>query len=133
MPGSVVLAQPVGVLPATLSRAFVHAREYPVVVNEYRDGASQRSVQSSTSRKRWRLDKRLTVDELDDLVEFYLDHKGPTVPFYFYDPWETSPKYSHDPSGAATEGRSTVRFEGGMAEAVGIALSDVSFSIVEVQ
>jgi hypothetical protein len=55
MPGSVQNAAPLTVLPASLSRAFVHEREYPVLDNEYRNGESQRSVQATNSRKRWRL------------------------------------------------------------------------------
>ncbi len=55
MPGSVQNAAPLTVMPASLSRAFVHEREYPVLDNEYRQGESQRSVQASNSRKRWRL------------------------------------------------------------------------------
>lgn len=34
MPGSVQNAAPLTVLPASLSRAFVHEREYPVLDNE---------------------------------------------------------------------------------------------------
>lgn len=36
-------------------RAFAHSREFPVLENEYRNGESQRSAQTVTSRKRWRL------------------------------------------------------------------------------
>jgi hypothetical protein len=44
VPGSVQNAAPIAVLPQTLSRAFTHVREYPVIENEYRNGESQRSV-----------------------------------------------------------------------------------------
>ena len=59
MPGNVQNAAPATVLPQSLVRAFVHEREYPLIENEYKNGESQRSVQATTSRKRWRLAKRL--------------------------------------------------------------------------
>jgi len=131
MPGSVHNALPLAVLPATLSRAFVHEREYPALDNEYRNGESQRSVQATDSRKRWRLAKRLTPVQLSALRDFYEAHKGPTEPFYFYDPYETIPKFSHDPTGQAVAGRYTVRFDGEWNQSVGLGRSDVSIELVE--
>ena len=64
MPGSVANAAPATVMPNSLSRAFVHTREYPVIDNEYRNGESQRSAQAATSRKKWSLTKRLTPSQL---------------------------------------------------------------------
>jgi hypothetical protein len=104
MPGSVLNADPLTVLPASLSRVFVHEREYPVLDNEYRNGESQQSVQATNSRKRWRLAKRLAPAQLATLRDFYEARKGPTEPFYFYDRYETSPKFSHDPTGQAVAG-----------------------------
>ena len=112
MPGSVHNAAPLMVMPHSLSRAFVHEREYPVLDSEYRNGESQRSVQATNSRKRWRLAKRLTPAQLSALRGFYDARRGPTEPFYFYDPYETSPKFTHDPTGQAVAGRYTVRFAG---------------------
>jgi len=131
MPGSVLNATPLTVLPASLSRAFVHEREYPVLDNEYRNGESQRSVQATNSRKRWRLAKRLAPAQLVTLRDFYEARKGPTEPFYFYDPYETSPKFSHDPTGQAVAGRYTVRFHGEWNQSVGLGRSDVSIELVE--
>lgn len=101
MPGPVANAAPATVMPNSLSRAFVHMREYPVIDNEYRNGESQRSVQAATSRKRWTLAKRLTPAQLQALRNFYDARNGTLEPFYFYDPYETSPKFSHDPTGTA--------------------------------
>jgi hypothetical protein len=50
MPGSVANAAPTTVMPNSLSRAFAHTREYPVIDNE--NGESQRSAQATTSRKK---------------------------------------------------------------------------------
>jgi hypothetical protein len=132
MPGSVQNAAPLTVLPASLARAFVHEREYPVLDNEYRNGESQRSVQATNSRKRWRLAKRLTPVQLAALRNFHDARKGPTEPFYFYDPYETSPKFSHDPTGQAVTGRYTVRFAGEWSQSVSLGRADVSIELIEV-
>jgi len=131
MPGSVQNASPLTVLPASLSRAFVHEREYPVLDNEYRNGESQRSVQATNSRKRWRLAKRLSAAQLATLRDFYEARKGTTEPFYFYDPYETNPKFSHEPTGQAVAGRYTVRFACGWNQSVSLWRVDVSLELVE--
>ena len=131
MPGSVPNAAPATVLPQSLSRVFVHSREYPVQVNEYRNGESQRGRLADTSRKHWRLRKRLAPADLQALRDFYDARKGPQEPFYFYDPWETVPKFSYDPTGMATQGRYTVRFEGAWQQSAGLARIDVEIELVE--
>lgn len=131
MPGSVQNAAPLTVLPASLSRAFVHEREYPALDNEYRNGESQRSVEATNSRKRWRLAKRLTAAQLSVLRDFYDAREGSTEPFYFYDPYETSPKFSHDPTGQAVAGRYTVRFGGEWSQSVGLGRVDLNIELLE--
>jgi hypothetical protein len=131
MPGSVENAAPSTVLPWSLSRAFVRSQDYPVVENEYTGGESQRSVLASTSRKRWRLSKRLPPAELAALRDFYEARKGPTEPFYYYDPWDANPKFSYDPTGQQTQGRYTVRFEGEWSQSAGIGLIEVTLELVE--
>ena len=119
------------VLPQNLCRAFVHAREYALLENEYRNGESQRALLVATSRKRWSLAKRLRPTVLQQLRDFYDARKGPEEPFYFYDPYETVPKFSYDPTGTATQGRYTVRFEGAWEQSVGLGRADVEISLVE--
>jgi phage-related protein len=131
MPGSVQNAAPLMVMPASLSRSFAHERAYPVVESEYRNGESQRSVQAANSRKRWRLAKRLTPAHLGSLRDFYDARKGPTEPFYFYDPYETSPKFSHDPTGQAIAGRYTVRFASEWNQSVDLGRADVNVELIE--
>jgi hypothetical protein len=132
MPNSVQSATPGTVLPQSLCRAFAHSREYALLENEYRNGEWQRGLLVSTSRKRWRLGKRLTPALLQQLRDFYDARKGPHEPFYFYDPFEAIPKFSYDPTGTATQGRYTVRFEGAWEQSVGLARADVEISLVEV-
>jgi phage-related protein len=131
MPGSVQNAAPLTVLPTSLSRAFVHEREYPVLDNEYPNGESQRSVQATNSRKRWRLAKRLTPAQLSALRDFYDARRGPTEPFYFYDPYDTNPKFSHDPTGQAVAGRYTVRFSSEWNQSVGLGCTEVTLELIE--
>lgn len=131
MPGSVQNAAPTTVMPQSLSRAFAHERAYPVVENEYKNGESQRSVLATNSRKRWRLAKRLPPAALQALGDFYDARNGPTEAFYFYDPYETSPKFSHDPSGQATQGRYTVRFNGEWNQTSEPGRSSVNIELIE--
>jgi phage-related protein len=119
-------------MPASLSRAFVHEREYPVLDNEYRNGESQRSGRAANSRKRWRLAKRLTPGQLTSLRDFYEERQGSAEPFYFYDPYEANPKFSHDPAGQAIAGRYTVRFGSEWMQTIDLARCEASFELVEV-
>ena len=88
-------------------------------------------MQATNSRKRWRLAKRLTPTQLGGLRDFYDARKGATEPFYFYDPYETSPKFTYDPSGQAVAGRYTVRFAGEWNQSVGLGRSDVNIELIE--
>lgn len=132
MPGSVQNAIPLEVLPNSLCRSFGHSREYPLFENEYRNGESQRSLLAATSRKTWQLAKRLTPAQLANLRTFYDARNGPQEAFYFYDPWETSPKFSYDPTGTATQGRYTVRFGGYWEQMIGMARADAEITLLEV-
>ena len=133
MPGSVQNAAPVTVLPQSLCRAFAHERAYPFIENEYKNGESQRSVLATTnSRKQWRLAKRLAPTALLTLRNFFDARKGATEPFYFYDPYETVPKFSYDPAGVVTVGRYTVIFRGDWQQSCGPGRSDVQIELMEI-
>src|SRR5438270_10207559 len=109
MPGSVQNAAPATVLPLSLCKSFVHERAYPLIENEYKNGESQRSVLATNSRRRWRIAKRLTPAALAALRNFFDARNGSSAPFYFYDPYDTSPKFSYYATGLATVGRYLVR------------------------
>jgi hypothetical protein len=132
MPGSVQNAAPATVLPQSLCRAFAHERAYPLIENEYKNGESQRSVLAANSRKRWRLAKRLPVPALQALRDFYDARGGTLEPFYFYDPYETTPKFSWDPTGQALAGRYTVRFDSNWSQNAGLGRIDVELALVEI-
>ena len=131
MPGSVQNAAPSTVLPQSLCRAFTHERAYPLIENEYKNGESQRSVLATNSRKRWRLTKRLTPAALQTLRTFYDARNGTTEPFFFYDPYDTNPKFSYDPTGQVTTGRYTVRFDGAWSQSDDIGRLNTEIALVE--
>ena len=65
------------------------------------------------------------------LREFYDARRGPAEPFYFYDPYETNPKSSYDPTGQVTIGRYTVRFNSDWQQSSGPGRSDVEDELLE--
>lgn len=132
MPGSIQNAAPTAVMPLSLSRSFAPSREYPLIENEYKDGTSQRSLQATTSRKRWKLTKRLTPTQLSALRTFYFARNGPLGEFYFYDPFETSPKFSYDPTGVATTGRYTVHFDGSWQRLITFSRADADLALAQI-
>ena len=129
MPGSVLNAAPTTVMPFSLCSAFVQSREWIVEENRYRNGESQRRVDTATSRKSWSMQGLYTPTLLLAMRTFWLARRH--EPFYFYDPWETSPIFSHDPTGTATTGRYVVRFEGEWAQTSLLPRSDVPLRMVE--
>ncbi len=132
MPGSIQNAPPATVLPASLSRAFVREQSYPVLANDYRNGESQRLNETTTSRKRWRLAKRLTPMQLQALRDFYEARNGSVEAFYYYDPYETVPKFTSDPTGFSLNGRYTVRFDCGWSQSCALGRSDVEVELIEI-
>lgn len=131
MPGSVQNAAPTTVLPWSLCKTFVHRREFAVIVNEYKNGEFQRSRQVETSRKSWQTERRLTPAVLAEFRAFYDARIGQTDSFYFYEPSETNPKFSYDPTGQALTGRHVVRFEGSWEQMVEIGRADVDIELIE--
>jgi phage-related protein len=131
MPASVSSAAPATVLPRSLALGFIRQQEYPVIESVYGNGESQRSVQATTSRRRWRLAKRLAPSQLAELRAFYEARNGPVEPFYFYDPYETSPRFTHDQTGQSTFGRYIVRFDCEWNQNTGPARSDVQIDLIE--
>ena len=136
MPGSVANAVPATVLPQTLCAAFRHSRNYPLVLNEYRDGTAQRELQAASSRKSWVLAKHLGETALGTLRTFYEARKGGKEAFYFYDPYSPATGQpvgsNYDGSGTSTTGRHTVRFNGDWSQSVETpGRFDAEFGLIE--
>lgn len=120
-------------MPHSLSRLFEHSRDYAVRANEgYALGESQRRAITATSRKSWRLSKRLTPDEYDDLLTFYESVGGPMVPVLFYDGSERTPIWSWDATGVSTTGRYTVVFRSKWNAEFGWPRHNVEIELMEV-
>lgn len=132
MPSSVSNAVAATVLPYSLCLAYRQTREWALETNDYANGESQREELVSTSRKSWQISKRLSQSALATLRSFYDARNGEQEAFYFYDVWETSPKFTWDATGVATTGRYKVRFVGGWQQEAGFARSNVSVQLIEV-
>lgn len=65
------------------------------------------------------------------LRDFYEARRGPTEPFYFYDPYETSPKFTHDPTGKVVPGRHTVRFAVPWEQSTSLVRTDLTLELIE--
>ena len=133
MPGNVTLANATEVLPRALCREFSLSRDYPVLVNDYPDGSSQREIQATNSRRTWKQSRRVTPSDMEDLLEFF-DARG-ADPFFYYDPMEPAtgqPIGSNwDATGASLQGRYTVRFASEFSQSMGPALGEVGLELVE--
>jgi hypothetical protein len=137
MPGNLIQSAPNGVMPASLCTAFTELREYAQLQNGYHDGTIQRSQLAQTSRRTFRLAKRLNSSLLAALYDFYFSQSGGLTPFSFYNPFEVLAGQqigsNYDPTGANTQGRVTVAFRGNWAQATDIARSNVQgLGLVEV-
>ena len=130
-PGNVTSATPTLVMPRHLCSAFQSSSTCAVLRNEYPNGDSQRRSLVTTPRRTWRLAQRLTPSEWTSLQTFYSQVSGGNS-FYFYDPWETSPRFSHDSTGQATTGRYVVRFASDMTLTARLARVEASWQLVEV-
>jgi hypothetical protein len=124
-------------MPASLSTAFTESREYAQLQNQYRDGTIQRSQLAQTSRRTFRLSKRLSAPVLSALYSFWVSQKGGLTPFAFYNPFEVVASQqigsNFDPTGNNTQGRVTVVFRGSWVQATDLARSNVQgLELVEV-
>lgn len=131
MPGSVPNATPTTVMPHSLCSAYTQSRAYGMEALDYADGRRERRLLTTTSRRRWDLSKRLTAAQLATLRAFFEARGGAAETFYFYDIWDVRTAV-HDPTGAATLGRVTVRFDGAFSQSANWPRSEANFALVEV-
>lgn len=131
MPGSVQNATPTLVMPWNLAIAFQHSRQYPMISNDYSNGENQRTLLAFNSKKSWRIQQKLIPALMDVFMSFYDSVGGPHKAFYFYDVFDTSPKYSYDNTGIATTGRFTVTFTKELSSVYGLPFGVVDMSIEE--
>jgi hypothetical protein len=137
MPGNLVQAEPNGVMPASLCTAFTELREYAQLQNQFHDGTVQRSQLAQTSRRSFRLNKRLNASALSALYNFWVSQDGGLTPFSFYDPFDVGVGQqigsNYDPTGANTQGRVTVVFRGNWAQSTDLARTNLQgLELIEV-
>lgn len=122
------------VLPFSLCKEYSQSRALPMNVNEYHDNSRQVVALVETSRKAWKLSKRLTSSVLGTLYDFW--KANPNNAFYFYDPFEVGTGYApgsnHDPTGVSTAGRYKVVFRNDWQQTTRLGRTDVSLDLVEV-
>ena len=137
MPGNLVQPAPNGVMPASLCTAFQELREYAQLQSQYHDGTTQRSQLAQTSRRTFKLAKRLSSTALATLYAFWISQQGGVTAFAFYDPFDVLSGNqigsNYDSSGNNLQGRVTVVFRGSWAQATDPALTNVAgLQLVEV-
>lgn len=117
MPGNLTQSAPSGVLPASLCTVFTEVRQYEQLQSAYHDGTTQRSQLAQTSRRTFRLSKRLSASALAALYNFWIAQNGGLTPFAYYNPFEPAAGQpvgsNYDATGSSTQGRYTVVFRGG--------------------
>jgi hypothetical protein len=124
-------------MPASLCTAFTELREYAQLQNQYHDGTIQRSQLAQTSRRTFRLSKRLSASVLSALYSFWVSQKGGLTPFAFYNPFEVTSGQqigsNYDPSGNSTQGRLTVVFRRRWAQSTDLGRTNVQeLELIEV-
>jgi hypothetical protein len=89
-------------------------REYVQLQNQYHDGTIQRAQLAQTSRRTFRLSKRLSASLLSALYSFWVSQNAALTPFAFYNPFDVATGQqigsNYDPTGNNTQGRVTVVF-----------------------
>ena len=130
MPGNVIAAVPVGVLPYSLTVGFAEELRQEALVNAYPDGQSERKALAVNARRYFRLQVPLRGTLWTTMYDFFNAHRG--VPFYFYNLRETSPAWTYDATGTSTFGRYVVVFDGGWSETTGLPRSSAGFALREV-
>lgn len=131
MPASVPNASVSLVMPWALCSSFGRSQIYPARRNVYRGTEQQITLEAGNSRKSWDIAQRLTPANLATMLAFHAT-VGTLTPFFFYDPWDTSPKFNYDPSGTATTGRYVVRFEGPLTTDRAWPRHDLTFRLIEI-
>lgn len=126
--GSVSGAVAADTFPSTLSTKFTEIDSIEVNANEYHDGTLQNKALAVSSRKSWKLSKRLTPALMVQLRDF--TKRNAANAFYFYSPFETDPPFNQNPAGES--GRYLVRLASDWDQQTSFPRSDASVELIEV-
>ena len=130
MPNNLNPANPAGVMPKNLCKAFQEELRLEALINNYPDGRSDRNALALNVRHYFRLTQGLTGADWQSLRDFFNSHQGQA--FYFYNLRETVPPWSWDASGQDPIGRYTVVFDGQWSDTYNVARTDVALQLREV-
>ena len=102
--------------------------------SQYHDGTTHRRQLAQTSRRTFKLAKRLASSDLATLKAFYDQQQGGMTPFFFYNPWDGTPTGSnYDASGKSKAGRCTVVFRAGWLQMTGLVHTNIpQLELIEV-
>ena len=131
MPSNIAPAQPVDVFPRIISAStFTEELRLEEITNSYPDGSSDRQALATTPRRYFHFTFAVTTLLWQRLWTFYLVHKAQA--FYIYNPRETVPPFSYDPTGQDPIGRYTMVFDSAWSETTAMTRGQVAFSLREV-
>jgi hypothetical protein len=130
MPQNVNGANPSGVMPKQLCKAFQEDLRMEALMNQYPDGSSDRVALALNVRHYFRMTQGLNGTDWATMRQFFLAQQGKA--FYFYNLRETVPPFSYDASGNNPIGRYTVTFDGMWSDTYNIARTDVALQLREV-
>ena len=135
------------VIPQSLCTSFVITEQFPMLHTGYHDMTAERSLitdavpgwdSGNTPRplRVWKLAKRLTDQQLSDLLAFWQSLNGGQLPFWFYDPLDCGTGAvgsNYDPTGTNWQGRVSCFFRGAWRQVTQLSLHSIpSLEIVEV-
>ena len=132
MPGNLAPAEPTQVMPYSLAAAFEETLFLDAFINEYADGRSERRAGAFNARRTFRVARRLSDEQLEDLRTFYYDVARYGAPFWFYNVRETTPPYTWDETGSNPVGRYAVVWEGGWNDTITFGRHESQFVLREV-
>lgn len=130
MPDNIVGANPVDVFPQIFASSFTEEIRLEEITNTYQDGSSERQALAINPRHYFHITEPVTLAAWQGLWAFYKAHKA--VPFYMYNPRETVPPFTYDPTGQDEVGRYTVVFDSSWSETTSMGRSHVGLSLREV-
>ena len=134
MPGNIAVASPTVVMPQSLCLSFTESREYPQLENMYHDGTREVALLATSSRKSFKLSRKLMPTPLATLKAFWDSVSGGLKPFYFYNPYEGTPVgANYDATGVSTTGRYVVVFQGSWSQTTEMQRTTVpNLALIEV-
>lgn len=118
-------------MPHAMCRAYTQVRQIDMEHVDYSDGTRERALLVATSRRRWQMSRILGAAALSVHRAYFEARGGRAEPFYFYDLIdERSAVY--DPTGVATLGRRTVRFDAPWSQSAAWPRSLASIQLIEI-